>query len=99
MALRFLRNPNRPQPAETPAGARPARAIDHQRKNQRGLHAGGRADGDSRASRSGLIMCGGARAQLVVVLFPGRGGALIAPMPELTRRRSTDAPDECWHVW
>ena len=20
-------------------------------------------------------------------------------MPELTRRRSLDAPDECWHVW
>ena len=27
------------------------------------------------------------------------GGALIAPMPALTRRRSTDAPDECWHVF
>jgi hypothetical protein len=33
-----------------------------------------------------------------VVLFPRRGGALIASMPELTRRRSPDAPDECWHI-
>src|SRR5258707_10151480 len=23
----------------------------------------------------------------------------MAPMPELTRRRSLDAPDECWHVY
>ena len=27
------------------------------------------------------------------------GGALIASMPELTRRRSLDASEECWHVY
>src|SRR5258706_15729178 len=27
------------------------------------------------------------------------GGALMAAMPDLTRRRSPDAPDECWHVF
>jgi hypothetical protein len=24
---------------------------------------------------------------------------LMAPLPKLTRRRSLDAPDECWHVY
>jgi hypothetical protein len=37
--------------------------------------------------------------QLVVVLFRRRVGALIAPMPQLTRRSSPDAPEECWHVY
>ena len=23
----------------------------------------------------------------------------MAPMPELTRRRNLEAPDECWHVY
>src|SRR5258705_4350710 len=41
-------NPNRPQLAEDPAAAR-ARAVDHQRKDDRGLNARGRADGDIRA--------------------------------------------------
>ena len=27
------------------------------------------------------------------------GSRFDAPMPELTRRRSLDAPDECWHVY
>ncbi len=39
MAPRF---PHRPQPAEDPAAAR-SRAVDHQRKDDRGLHARGRA--------------------------------------------------------
>jgi hypothetical protein len=39
-------DPHRPQPAEDPPAAR-ARAVDHQRKDDRRLHARGRADGDS----------------------------------------------------
>jgi hypothetical protein len=36
-------DPDRPQPAEDPTAAR-ARAVDHQRKDDRGLHARGWAD-------------------------------------------------------
>jgi hypothetical protein len=41
------------------------------------------------ASAAFLLISRGAQAQLVVVLFRRR--ALIAPMPQLTRRRSPDA--------
>jgi hypothetical protein len=47
-------DPGRPQPAEDPAGAR-ALAINHQRKDDRRLHARGRTDGDSGTPRSRLL--------------------------------------------
>jgi hypothetical protein len=33
-----------------------------------------------------------------MLLLASLGRALMR-MPELTRRRSTDAPEECWHVY